>query len=309
MNDTAVAVRESTPEPTAFAMRPRTLEEAMKLAEMMSHSDLVPAAYKGKPGNVLVCIQMGLELGMTPMRALRSIAVVNGRATLWGDEMLAMVLASGICDYVQESESTDTQGVCVVKRKHAPEHRQVFTLEDAKRAGLLGKQGPWTTATARMLKLRARGFALRDQFADVLAGLVSAEEANDIPPAPITGPVEEKAPMPLKARLALQAKGLLTEDTPESVPVQVSAEALAGMTDEQLEQLAEQLPATPPPAPASTPAPDHVAIKSQIRAGDMKTATSIYNRAARSGLYNADQMSELQDALKARVEQLKGGQR
>lgn len=167
--------------PSAFEMKPRTFEEAMKFCELMAGSDLVPAGYKGKPGNIMVACQMGHELGMTPMRALRSIAVVNGRATLWGDDMLAMVLASPVCELVDESESTEKVGICKVKRKGSPEHVSIFTLEDAKRAGLLGKQGPWTQHTGRMLKLRARGFALRDKFADVLAGLVTTEEAMDLP--------------------------------------------------------------------------------------------------------------------------------
>lgn len=188
---------------TGFEMKPRNLDEAMRFCEIMADSELVPKDYKGKPGNIMVAIQLGSELGLTPMRAMRCIAVINGRASMWGDEQLAMVLASPMCEYVRESESTDTKGVCKVKRRgDAEEHVSVFTLEDAKRAGLLGKQGPWQANTARMLKLRARGFALRDKFADVLAGLVSAEEAMDIPtdqPAAVTAQIEQ--PPSLKERL------------------------------------------------------------------------------------------------------------
>ena len=168
-------------EPDGFEMKPRTMDEAMKFCEIMAKSDLVPTGYKDKPGNIMVAIQMGQELGMTPMRALRSIAVINGRASIWGDDMLAMVLASPVCEYVNESESTETMGICRLKRKGCVEQVSTFTLEDAKRAGLLGKQGPWQTNPRRMLRLRARGFGLRDTFADVLAGLVSVEEALDRP--------------------------------------------------------------------------------------------------------------------------------
>jgi hypothetical protein len=56
-----------------------------------------------------------------------------------------------------------------------------FSVADAKRAGLWGKSGPWTQYPRRMLQLRARGFALRDAFPDVLKGLVTAEEAQDYP--------------------------------------------------------------------------------------------------------------------------------
>lgn len=169
------------PETNAFQMKPRTLEEAMRFCEIMADSTLVPKDYQGKPGNIMVAIQLGQELGLSPLRALKSIAVINGRATIWGDELMAMVLASPSCEYIDESASTEKEGVCKAKRVGHPEHISRFTLEDAKRAGLLGKPGPWTQYTARMLKLRARGFALRDKFADSLSGLVTTEEALDMP--------------------------------------------------------------------------------------------------------------------------------
>jgi len=52
-------------------------------------------------------------------------------------------------------------------------------VEDAKRAGLWAKQGPWTAYPKRMMQMRARGFALRDAFPDVLKGMITAEEAQD----------------------------------------------------------------------------------------------------------------------------------
>jgi hypothetical protein len=106
---------------------------------------------------------------------------------------------------VDESESTDTIGVCVVKRKGRGQHRSTFSMEDARRAGLLNKQGPWQQYTSRQLKLRARGFALRDVFADVLAGLVTTEEAMDIPADQPAQP-EPPAPKSLKDKLREQVE-------------------------------------------------------------------------------------------------------
>ena len=119
-----------------------------------------------------------------------------------------MVLASPVCEYVNESESTDKEGVCKTKRKGCAEQVSRFTLADATRAGLLGKQGPWQTNTSRMLKLRARGFGLRDTFADVLAGLVSAEEALDLPAVEAETPAENmmEATQPITLKDKLRAK-------------------------------------------------------------------------------------------------------
>lgn len=220
-------IPEADATPSAFSMRPRTLNEAMTFAKLMADSDLVPMTYKGKPGNILVAIQMGSELGMTPMRALRCIAVINGRASMWGDELLALVLASPECEWVDESESSDTQGVCVVKRKGHELHRSIFTVADAKRAGLWEKKGkdgyptPWCTYPGRMLKLRARGFGLRDKFADVLAGLVTTEEAIDseeIKEEPAIQPVNTSLKEKLKAQVEEQRQAPDSADAAPTVP-------------------------------------------------------------------------------------------
>lgn len=163
---------------------PSNMSEAMKMAELLSNSTMVPASYRGKPGDVLVAIQMGAELGLAPLQALQNIASINGRPSVWGDAALALV--QGHPAYVSHREWVDGEGkrragFCAITRRGSPEHVQRFSMEDAERAGLLGKQGPWKQYTDRMLVLRARGFALRDKFSDALRGIITAEEAQDMP--------------------------------------------------------------------------------------------------------------------------------
>ena len=86
--------------------------------------------------------------------------------------------------------------------------RREFTVEDAKKAGLWGKQGPWQTAPTRMLKLRARAFALRDTFADALRGLQSAEEQRDVVETTATVErVDVQQPQRASMKLELGANG------------------------------------------------------------------------------------------------------
>ncbi len=167
--------------PGAFDLSPRSLEQAMQLANILADSSIVPKDFIGKPGNVLVAIQWGMELGLKPMQAMQNIAVINGRPSLWGDALLALVLASPVCEYVHEWEENGTAFI-KVKRRGKPEDVQSFGDEDAKKAGLIGKQGPWAQYPQRMKKMRARAFALRDNFADVLKGIAVAEEVMDIEP-------------------------------------------------------------------------------------------------------------------------------
>ena len=236
----------ATNQSSGFEMRPRTLEEAMRFCDIMSKSDLVPKDYKDKPGNIMVAIQLGGELGLTPFRALRSIAVINGRASMWGDDVLAMVLASPVCEYVDESESTDKQGVCRTKRKGCKEQVSVYTIADAQAAGLLGKTGTWQTNRPRMLKMRARGFCLRDNFADVLAGLITAEEAMDLPKVEPEDPkiniLEASQPLTLKDKLKAKVEQVAqppepTRDTPQQPQERSNAPLSIGDACFQLEQV------------------------------------------------------------------------
>lgn len=160
-----------------FAIAPANMAELFQFAKMLAESELVPKDYREKPGNVMVAIQMGGELGLSPMQSIQNIAVINGRPSLWGDAMLAVCLP--FLDSFEETDDGAT-ATCVAKRGNRTV-TQRFSTEDAKRAGLAEKAGPWKQYPARMRQMRARGFALRDICADVLRGINSAEESQDIP--------------------------------------------------------------------------------------------------------------------------------
>lgn len=177
---------------------PATLTEAIQFSDMLANSSMVPKAYQGKPQDILVCVQWGYEMGLAPMQALQNIAVINGKPSVYGDTALALVQASPVCEDVQEyfeDEGTPNPvAVCVAKRKNRSPVTVRFSIEDAKRAGLWGKQGPWQAYPKRMMQMRARGFALRDAFADVLTGLITAEEAHDWPDEAKGAPAPRQAP-------------------------------------------------------------------------------------------------------------------
>jgi len=163
----------------------------IKMAEMMAQSGCVPdlytAGFKGKSlgaaaGAILVAIQMGRELGLTPAMALQGIAVINGRPSVWGDAMIGLVRQSSLCEYIKEEFNHDTMtATCTAKRVGEPAQSREFSAHDAETAGLWGrnKPSPWACYPKVMLKHRARGFCLRDLFADVLKGLSLAEEIED----------------------------------------------------------------------------------------------------------------------------------
>lgn len=204
------SIVKSTTNQTVNFLTPNSLQEAMQIADLLAGSDIVPKDYQRKPGNILVAMQWGAEIGLQPLQAMQNIAVINGRPSIWGDAMLALVRSSGLLDFIREEVSEDGQkATCTVKRKNEEPVISEFSMEDAKKAGLSGKQGPWSQYPKRMMKLRARSYALRDVFPDVLKGMAIAEEEKDkeidITPANTTSESTTKAnsgSSALKARIA-----------------------------------------------------------------------------------------------------------
>lgn len=179
-------------------LAPQNIAEAMTFCEFLSKSTILPTAYVGKPANVFVAVQWGMEVGLAPLQALQNIAVINGKPSIYGDAALALVKSSRACEYVVESIEGDGDkavAVCRVKRKGEPEQERRFSMDDAKKAKLTGKQGPWSEYPKRMLQMRARGFALRDIFPDVLRGMITAEEAQDYPTQPVDITPAASAPL------------------------------------------------------------------------------------------------------------------
>lgn len=175
------------------AIIPQTMDDAYRLAKAVCLSGLAPKGLD-KPEACMVAILHGLEIGLAPMTALQRIAVVNGRPTIWGDAAIGLVRASGLAEYVQERTEGET-AICEAKRRGEPEPIvRTFSVADAKQAGLWGKSGPWTQYSKRMLQMRARAFALRDGFADVLGGLYLKEELDDAGTVPDRVPAVRTIP-------------------------------------------------------------------------------------------------------------------
>jgi hypothetical protein len=258
----AFAKRTASPVPVPV-LRLTNFNELVQFAQMAAKSRLVPQEYRGQPESVMLAVQLGSELGLSPMQAIQNIAVIGSRPTVWGDAMLALVLAHPDCEDVVESDDNGT-AVCTVKRRgRAPIVRR-FSVTDAKLAQLWGKSGPWTTYPQRMLQMRARGFALRDAFPDVLKGLITAEEARDIPPH--NGPSFDGVAEPVPNR----PTALTVVQNPHEPPARAVAASMTPASvihGEEWPELNDSIPALDDfdAPPAAEPAPS-VSARDEINA-------------------------------------------
>lgn len=168
---------------SARAIIPQNLDDVYRLAGMIHASGMAPTSLKTKEA-ISVALMHGLEVGLPPMMALQSIAVINGRPTLWGDGALALVRATGLLESFDEwidGAGENMIAYCKIKRRGEQPITHSFSISDARRAGLWSKAGPWQQYPRRMIAMRPRSWCLRDTFADVLKGLRIAEEVMDTP--------------------------------------------------------------------------------------------------------------------------------
>ncbi len=164
----------------------RSLDEAFRFSEFVAKSALCPQSLRGKPADVLLAMQFGVELGLAPMKAIQSVNVINGRPSLSVAAQLALAQASGqlvsfLVEFDGEEFADDFVAIITSRRKGREESMtSTFSVADAKRAKLWGRSGPWTTYPRDMLAARAKARNLGDNFADIVGGYAT-EVVRDIP--------------------------------------------------------------------------------------------------------------------------------
>lgn len=165
----------------SFDLSPQTFEQALTFAEYLANSDMVPKQYRGKPGDCLIAMQWGNEIGLKTLQALQCIASINGKPSVYGDAGKAILLAAGCIIEEDDTETIKANGIarCKITRPGRPPTIRTFSLEDAKTAGLLNKEGPWRNYPQRQMAWRAFWFAARDAASDILRGMNGAEEVAD----------------------------------------------------------------------------------------------------------------------------------
>ena len=154
----------AVPEPTAPAQPTRALtpserwehqpmSEQVRVAEFLAGSDIVPDAFRKRPANVWLALDMGAHMGLKPFQTFRAVHVIKGTPTFSAEAMRGMAMAAG---HTVTVTSTPTEATVSIKRADGlGEGTTPFTLDQAKQAGYLGKGGNWASDPESMLVARA----------------------------------------------------------------------------------------------------------------------------------------------------------
>lgn len=292
MNDTnqAVAIAEPVKAPAkgervpaklqadgagVMAIIPRDLNEAMKYANGLAMSGIVPDSFRhgGKKDNdvnvslVAMGVLKCLEIGLPPQTGLAFMLPINGRFSIWGDGAWALIqrgghLAShkvewhfpeGFDKHTTPLDKWPNDIGCTVSMwrvGQADPYVNEYTVGRARRAGLWNNtyKKPWLTDPERMLFNRARAYCQRDGFSDDIFGLSIVEEVQDYAAPPKQSTVDNSAldddlpalPAPSTASMDDQAEAYIAGL--EAVPTLAALMEYQGLPNNQV--LASELQRT-----------------------------------------------------------------
>lgn len=165
--------------PIAGSIEIRGIADVLTLATHLAKAKgFVPRALLGDPGSIAAAILTGLELGMGPMEAMRSLHVIDGRTTMSAELMLSRAIARGVRH--QWLETTATVARIRLERDGSRPFDLAYTIEDAQTAGLARKDN-WRGHPKAMLRARCISAALRAYCPDVLgSGIYTPEELGEV---------------------------------------------------------------------------------------------------------------------------------
>lgn len=254
------------------------VRDYMKLARTIHSTEMVPKVLQGRPDAILACFMQGYELGLGPMQALNGINIIQGRPSLSAELMRALIIQAG---HVMILSQTNDVATIRCHRREWPAGEMAtfeFTIEDARRAGLvewherwtknqsgknfkqvwnphstdpkpawaeasnLKKSDAWHNYTRAMLGARVSSECARATFADVLAGMsYTPEEIRDF-----SGDDREEQP---SSTAAVPSPPATVQVAENSTPSESSSDSnLTGSTPAAPEPSENSTPSSPPKA-------------------------------------------------------------
>lgn len=284
--------------PNINALVPTTIDGAMQFARWLAQSSLLPKSIN-KEFDIFFIITAGMEIGIPPMAALRSLYCVNGRTALESRAKMALCLSKGAATYFRRVEYTAEATTWETLRRGQTEPVKMrYTRQEAiasflapgpnpdgKGPPIAGKEGPWRLYTQRMISHRALGWLCDDVYPDVVLGVATAEDfdQNEFTFRPIGGGMDISMSPP---------QTVAPSGPPPGVPTTAKQ---AGEPIARGESPLEQKKA--PPAPAKKPLDDEDEIVEIIDEISKTETVDAARKVSQARVANR----EMTDAVRARM--------
>lgn len=153
-----------------------TFAEQMQYAETVCRGSLVPSAYRGQPANVLIAMDFGRSMGLSPAESLYRITVISGRPSASAELIAANVRRAGHRLRVKKDDRA-RKATCEIVRRDDPDFTFTATWDMAKaqQANLSNKEN-WKKYPMAMLTARSITECARDACPEALYGVIYTGE-------------------------------------------------------------------------------------------------------------------------------------
>ena len=237
------------------------LLDPAEIAQRIGGTDFVPRGLRDNPAAITAALLYGAEIGLGRMASLATIAIIDGKPTLSAEAQRALILAAGHSIWMDEA--TQSRAVaCGQRRGQQTIRRVTWTIDDARRAGLAGRNN-WRTYPRQMLVARATAELARELFPDVIHGLMASEElegGDGVAPGAEPTPPEDKPTTTRRRRRrgagndSPEGDATASGDRQTRAAGEAGAEGSGPSESRQAGDLAENVP--PPPEVQASPVPD-----------------------------------------------------
>lgn len=214
------------PAPTpGFSYITAGLQERADYIARLAPSTILPTAYRGNAANAFVAAETGAALGLEPLQALASIAVINGRATVSSDLMAAVIRRAGHTLRIVENSPESVTATLIRADDKTFKFEVTWDKDKATKAGLWGQRGPWSQYPTQMLRARAITEVARQGASEALMGMIYSPEdfgatitdTGEVLEAEVVD--EAPAPAPVKPKPAAKPAAAPTQITPLDKPI------------------------------------------------------------------------------------------
>lgn len=215
------------------------LRDQMAYAQAIAQSNIIPDAYRNKAANVMVAMNFGQSMGLSPAESLYRIAVIKGKPTMSAELIAAQVRKAGHKLRIKKDEAAQSVTATVV-RCDDPDYPISVTRDIAwaKSMGLAGNDN-YRKQPMTMLTWRAITAVAREACPEALFGVAyTPDEMHDMDPGSQQpeGPSREVADLqPLRDLFPafLEATGATGEQAVDAVCAKYGVSAMGELTPEQ----------------------------------------------------------------------------
>ena len=195
--------------------------QTKEIATALSNSDLVPPHFQKKPANVLIALEFAYRNDIAPFAAMQSMFVVHGRVGMSAAMAISLARKHNVWKslrYKVEGKGESLSVTAIATMHDDTEVEATVTMQMANIAGWT-KSAIYKSIPEQMLKYRAATFLIRSNFPEVLFGMQTVEELNDVDAAKKAIPVN---PTPKAIEEPVAADPIIEAVVEEPIVVETS---------------------------------------------------------------------------------------